>query len=432
MHDYFEILGVSPDARAREIQRACRAACRAGASRFLRRVRVGEPDAAPRGDRSSRPPPPISSTSPSTSSTWPPSSAACRWRSSGPPGSSRCACTSMSSPRCTASGASSACSRASRCGSWPLARTPRCSIWDRRAGRSAPPSWLFIIDRRRVRAAGDHDDHASDARWAAARTSGRVAALALAVPEPHRRAVRHGAGGLHVLGAAQRRRAARLRPSAARIAVGAAARRSRAPDDALICPASTTLKLDPNVAAALSYLCGMLSGIAFLILEKQNRYVRFHAMQSTITFILVLIADLLLMGLRRGRLGARPAVHHRRGRALGVSDVQGHERRAVQAAVRRRLGRATPALANRTRIVLWLPSPRPRCSTRCGPSRIPDLHKDIVALGFVKNLRIDAGGRVGFTIELTTPACPVKDLMRDQARAAVSAAARACRRSTSR
>jgi ATP-binding protein involved in chromosome partitioning len=52
--------------------------------------------------------------------------------------------------------------------------------------------------------------------------------------------------------------------------------------------------------------------------------------------------------------------------------------------------------------------------------RDPDLHKDIVALGFVKNLRID-GGRVGFTIELTTPACPVKDLMRDQANAAVRA-----------
>ncbi len=50
----------------------------------------------------------------------------------------------------------------------------------------------------------------------------------------------------------------------------------------------------------------------------------------------------------------------------------------------------------------------------------PDLHKDIVALGFVKNLTLDAG-RVAFTIELTTPACPVKDLMRDQARAAVSA-----------
>jgi ATP-binding protein involved in chromosome partitioning len=50
----------------------------------------------------------------------------------------------------------------------------------------------------------------------------------------------------------------------------------------------------------------------------------------------------------------------------------------------------------------------------------PDLHKDIVALGFVKNLTID-GGKVGFTVELTTPACPVKDLLRDQARAAVAA-----------
>jgi ATP-binding protein involved in chromosome partitioning len=50
----------------------------------------------------------------------------------------------------------------------------------------------------------------------------------------------------------------------------------------------------------------------------------------------------------------------------------------------------------------------------------PDLHRDIVSLGFVKNLAID-GGRVAFTIELTTPACPVKDQMQAQARAAVAA-----------
>ena len=50
----------------------------------------------------------------------------------------------------------------------------------------------------------------------------------------------------------------------------------------------------------------------------------------------------------------------------------------------------------------------------------PDLHRDIVSLGFIKNLQVD-GDRVAFTIELTTPACPVKDQMRDQARAAVSA-----------
>jgi ATP-binding protein involved in chromosome partitioning len=50
----------------------------------------------------------------------------------------------------------------------------------------------------------------------------------------------------------------------------------------------------------------------------------------------------------------------------------------------------------------------------------PDLHRDIVSLGFIKDLKIDSG-RVAFTIELTTPACPVKDQMRDQARAAVMA-----------
>jgi ATP-binding protein involved in chromosome partitioning len=49
----------------------------------------------------------------------------------------------------------------------------------------------------------------------------------------------------------------------------------------------------------------------------------------------------------------------------------------------------------------------------------PDLRKDIVSLGFVKNLAIE-GGRVAFTIELTTPACPVKDVMKEQAVAAVS------------
>jgi ATP-binding protein involved in chromosome partitioning len=52
----------------------------------------------------------------------------------------------------------------------------------------------------------------------------------------------------------------------------------------------------------------------------------------------------------------------------------------------------------------------------------PDLHRDIVSLGFIKDLKIDSG-RVAFTIELTTPACPVKDQMRDQARAAVMAVA---------
>jgi ATP-binding protein involved in chromosome partitioning len=50
----------------------------------------------------------------------------------------------------------------------------------------------------------------------------------------------------------------------------------------------------------------------------------------------------------------------------------------------------------------------------------PDLHENIVALGFIKKLRIE-GDRVAFAIELTTPACPVKEQMREQAHAAVMA-----------
>ena len=50
----------------------------------------------------------------------------------------------------------------------------------------------------------------------------------------------------------------------------------------------------------------------------------------------------------------------------------------------------------------------------------PDLRKDIVSLGFVKDLTV-AAGRASFTIELTTPACPVKDQMREQARQVVAA-----------
>ena len=50
----------------------------------------------------------------------------------------------------------------------------------------------------------------------------------------------------------------------------------------------------------------------------------------------------------------------------------------------------------------------------------PDLRKDIVSLGFVKDLTV-ADGRAAFTIELTTPACPVKDQMREQAMQAVRA-----------
>ncbi len=50
----------------------------------------------------------------------------------------------------------------------------------------------------------------------------------------------------------------------------------------------------------------------------------------------------------------------------------------------------------------------------------PDFGQSIVELGFVKNIAID-GGRVAFTIELTTPACPVKAEFERSARERVGA-----------
>jgi ATP-binding protein involved in chromosome partitioning len=57
---------------------------------------------------------------------------------------------------------------------------------------------------------------------------------------------------------------------------------------------------------------------------------------------------------------------------------------------------------------------------RAALSRVtdPDLGRDIVTLGFVKDVQID-GGNVSFAIELTTPACPVRDEMKEDASRAV-------------
>ena len=51
----------------------------------------------------------------------------------------------------------------------------------------------------------------------------------------------------------------------------------------------------------------------------------------------------------------------------------------------------------------------------------PDLGRDVVSLGMIKELTIDPAGRVAFTFELTTPACPVRDRFKSQAQDLVGA-----------
>jgi ATP-binding protein involved in chromosome partitioning len=55
-----------------------------------------------------------------------------------------------------------------------------------------------------------------------------------------------------------------------------------------------------------------------------------------------------------------------------------------------------------------------------GQVQEPELGRDLVSLGMVKELRIE-GANVGFTLELTTPACPLRDQIEREARQAVEA-----------
>ena len=51
--------------------------------------------------------------------------------------------------------------------------------------------------------------------------------------------------------------------------------------------------LDENIAGALAYFGIFISGIALLVLEKNSTYVRFHALQSTVTFLSLFVINLV-------------------------------------------------------------------------------------------------------------------------------------------
>jgi uncharacterized membrane protein len=49
-------------------------------------------------------------------------------------------------------------------------------------------------------------------------------------------------------------------------------------------PNRTAIGLDENLTATLAYVLGWVTGVALLIVERDNQFVRFHALQSTIVF----------------------------------------------------------------------------------------------------------------------------------------------------
>ncbi len=49
-------------------------------------------------------------------------------------------------------------------------------------------------------------------------------------------------------------------------------------------PSESATGLEPNIAGALCYGLWWITGLVFFLLEKEDRFVRFHAMQSIIVF----------------------------------------------------------------------------------------------------------------------------------------------------
>lgn len=56
----------------------------------------------------------------------------------------------------------------------------------------------------------------------------------------------------------------------------------------------TSTGLKNNVAGVLCYVLGWVSGIIFLILEPNNKFIRFHAFQSIVVFGVLTVAGMIL------------------------------------------------------------------------------------------------------------------------------------------
>jgi uncharacterized membrane protein len=56
----------------------------------------------------------------------------------------------------------------------------------------------------------------------------------------------------------------------------------------------TSTGMEQNLAGLLCYVLGWITGIIFLLLEKDNRFVRFHAIQSIVVFGAFMVIEIIL------------------------------------------------------------------------------------------------------------------------------------------
>ena len=56
----------------------------------------------------------------------------------------------------------------------------------------------------------------------------------------------------------------------------------------------TSMGMEPNVAGLLCYVLGWVTGLIFFLMEKENKFVRFHAMQSIVVFGAISVVTYIL------------------------------------------------------------------------------------------------------------------------------------------
>jgi uncharacterized membrane protein len=59
----------------------------------------------------------------------------------------------------------------------------------------------------------------------------------------------------------------------------------------------TSTGIQANVAGLLCYVLGWITGLVFFLIEKENKFVRFHAMQSMVVFGALFVFNIVVMAL---------------------------------------------------------------------------------------------------------------------------------------
>ena len=71
--------------------------------------------------------------------------------------------------------------------------------------------------------------------------------------------------------------------------------------------ALTSTGLTPRTAATLAYLSWWITGLLFWLVEREDRYVRFHAAQSVVAFGAIALLICVFLGLAAASLSFLPA-----------------------------------------------------------------------------------------------------------------------------